>query len=51
VPVVALLLSWWWLGEVPSLVTLAGGLVAVVGVTLVQRSKRPPRIGAAGAAA
>jgi len=40
VPVVALLLSWWWLGEVPSAVTLAGGAVAVVGVTLVQRSQR-----------
>ncbi len=40
VPVVALFLSWWWLGEVPSAVTLAGGAVAVVGVTLVQRSKR-----------
>jgi len=40
VPVVALLLSWWWLGEVPTVVTLAGGAVAVVGVTLVQRSKR-----------
>jgi drug/metabolite transporter (DMT)-like permease len=40
VPVVALLLSWWWLGEVPSAVTLAGGAVAVVGVALVQRSRR-----------
>jgi drug/metabolite transporter (DMT)-like permease len=40
VPVVALLLSWWWLGEQPSALTLVGGLVAVLGVTLVQRSRR-----------
>jgi drug/metabolite transporter (DMT)-like permease len=51
VPVVALLLSWWWLGEVPSLVTLLGGLVTVVGVIVVQRSKRRPRSAPAGAAA
>ena len=44
VPVVALLLSWWWLGEVPSSLTLVGGAVAVAGLVLVQRSKRrPPR--------
>lgn len=44
VPVVALLLSWWWLGEVPSSLTVVGGAVAVVGLVLVQRSKRrPPR--------
>lgn len=51
VPVVALLLSWWWLGEVPTVVTLAGGAVAVVGVTLVQRSKRaaPRTVPAPGA--
>jgi drug/metabolite transporter (DMT)-like permease len=40
VPVVALLLSWWWLGEVPSSLTVVGGAVAVAGLLLVQRSKR-----------
>ncbi len=40
VPVVALLLSWWWLGEVPSSLTLVGGTVVVLGLTLIQRSKR-----------
>ena len=49
VPVVALLLSWWWLGEVPSSLTLAGGAVAVVGLLLVQRSKRRARPRAATA--
>lgn len=43
VPVVALLLSWWFLGEVPSPLTLLGGAVAVVGLVLVQRSKRRSR--------
>ena len=43
VPVVALLLSWWWLGEVPSGLTLVGGIVAVAGVTLVQRARRGAR--------
>jgi drug/metabolite transporter (DMT)-like permease len=51
VPVVALLLSWWWLGEVPSVLTLVGGAIAVVGVTLVQRAKRRPRPLAIGASA
>jgi drug/metabolite transporter (DMT)-like permease len=51
VPVVALLLSWWWIGEVPSLVTSLGGAVAVVGVALVQRAKRPARATPSGAAA
>lgn len=42
VPVVALLLSWWWLGEVPSSLTVVGGAVVVLGLTLIQRSKRRP---------
>jgi drug/metabolite transporter (DMT)-like permease len=42
VPVVALLLSWWWLGEVPTSLTVVGGAIAVVGVVLVQRAKRRP---------
>ena len=40
IPVVALLLSWWWIGEVPSLLMLVGGTVAVAGLTLIQRSRR-----------
>ncbi len=40
IPGFALLFSWWWLGEVPSALTLVGGAVVVVGVVLVQRSKR-----------
>lgn len=35
-PVVATGVGWAWLGEVPSLLTVAGGAVAVAGVALVQ---------------
>ncbi len=40
IPAFALLFSWWWLGEVPSALTLVGGVVVVAGVVLVNLSKR-----------
>ncbi len=40
VPVCALLMSWWLLGESPSWLTLAGGAVVVLGLVLIQRAKR-----------
>jgi len=40
IPGFALLFSWWWLGEVPTVLTLVGGLVVVSGVVLVNVSKR-----------
>lgn len=41
-PVVATGVAWLWLGEVPSLLTVAGGAVAVAGVAVVQlRGRRP----------
>jgi len=40
IPGFALLFSWWWLGEVPTALTLVGGLVVVSGVVLVNVSKR-----------
>lgn len=40
IPVVALWLSWWWLGEVPSSLMLVGGTVAVLGLLLIQRSRQ-----------
>ena len=42
VPVVALALAWVWLGERPSLLALAGGLLAVIGVVVVRRPHRSP---------
>jgi drug/metabolite transporter (DMT)-like permease len=34
-PPVAILLAWWWRDEVPSLLSLQGGLLALVGVVVV----------------
>jgi drug/metabolite transporter (DMT)-like permease len=44
VPVVAIVLSWLWLGEQPAVLALIGGVLAVGGVILVRRepSSAPP---------
>ena len=40
VPVFSLLFSWWVLGEVPSLLTLIGGAVAIGGIAVVNVAKQ-----------
>lgn len=40
VPIFSLLLSWLLLGEVPSLLTVFGGAIAIVGIVMVNRAKR-----------
>ena len=58
VPVLALIFSWWLLGEVPSLLTLIGGAIAIGGIVLVnlvksggaararfRRGSTPPAVG------
>ncbi len=43
VPVVAFLVGWVWLGEAPTLIDLAGGVLAMGGVALVNTLGRRPR--------
>lgn len=40
VPLFSLLLSWWFLGEVPSELTVLGGLVVIAGIVVVNRARR-----------
>ncbi len=46
IPVVAIIIGWIWLGEVPRLLTFAGGAVALVGVCMVNVWGRPAAIAA-----
>jgi drug/metabolite transporter (DMT)-like permease len=50
VPVVSVLAGWLWLGERPQPVTVAGGVLALAGVVLVNRERlsRAPRRGKGG---
>ncbi|HEX9093192.1 MAG TPA: GNAT family N-acetyltransferase, partial [Coriobacteriia bacterium] len=43
-PVLATLMAWGWQGVVPGAVTLAGGVVALAGVILVQTKGRPKAV-------
>jgi drug/metabolite transporter (DMT)-like permease len=42
-PLVATFVGWIWLGEIPTWLSLAGGLVSLVGVIIVQRMGRQRR--------
>lgn len=40
VPVFSLLFSWWILGEIPTLLTVAGGVIAIGGIAIVNVAKQ-----------
>ena len=40
-PVLAMAIAWVWIGEVPALLTIVGGLVAIGGVVIVQTMGQP----------
>lgn len=40
-PVNAAVIAWLWLGEVPTLLTVVGGMIAIAGVVLVNTKGRP----------
>jgi len=42
-PVLAMFIAWVWIGEVPAPLTIIGGLVAIVGVVIVQTKGQPSR--------
>jgi drug/metabolite transporter (DMT)-like permease len=47
VPVFGLFFSWLLLGEVPSWLTLVGGLIAICGIVIVNQSKKMVRVSSA----
>jgi drug/metabolite transporter (DMT)-like permease len=40
IPVFSLLFSWWILGEIPTLLTVIGGVVAIAGIAIVNIAKQ-----------
>ncbi len=43
-PVIAVVMAWLWLGEIPSLITLFGGAIAIIGVLLITLGPSPDKL-------
>lgn len=39
IPVIALVIAWLWLGEIPTLVAIVGGAIVLLGVILINRAR------------
>jgi drug/metabolite transporter (DMT)-like permease len=37
VPVVGMIIAWFWLGEIPSILSLLGGILVISGIMIVNR--------------
>jgi drug/metabolite transporter (DMT)-like permease len=48
-PVLAMAIAWVWLGELPTLLTIVGGAVAIVGVIVVQTKGQARRVATSAA--
>ena len=48
-PVLAMAIAWVWLGELPTVLTIVGGAVAIVGVVVVQTKGQARRVALAAA--
>jgi drug/metabolite transporter (DMT)-like permease len=48
-PVLAMAIAWVWLGELPTVLTIVGGAVAIVGVVIVQTKGQTRRVAFAAA--
>jgi len=44
-PVMAIFIAWIWLDEMPTFISIMGGVIAIVGVWMLQRSRRSGAIG------
>jgi len=41
----AIFIAWIWLDEMPTFISIMGGVIAIVGVWMLQRSRRSGSIG------
>src|SRR6185295_8517441 len=42
IPACAIVIAWFWLGEIPPLLSVIGGIIAISGVVLVNTGSRQP---------
>lgn len=43
-PAIAFVIAWVWLGEVPTMLSIAGGIIALAGVMIIHRKDSPVKV-------